>query len=287
MEIKIPAWLHTAKQKNVGLFGAMIALLVSMCASSLAATPDGPLTIDKKYPGFAPWGVKRPVTKNDRERIAKFRNGRKTPIYSTKFLKRSDLDEKWVLKSDDDPSQLKSCRRPENFVIGDHGLQIRTEIATDCHCKWSTGTMWSNWRQKYGFFEASIKIADCSGINNAFWLTTTDPFEIDICETHYPSTVRSTLHNNKLHPSKSAGYAIPFVENLSHDYHDYGVLWTEKDIVFEVDGEPVAAIDTNGAIQGAADMRFSTAVTEFAGKIPEHPENHAMRVQSVRVFSLD
>ncbi|MDR3615078.1 MAG: glycoside hydrolase family 16 protein [Candidatus Obscuribacterales bacterium] len=265
----------------------LIMLLMYTCLSTQAATPDGPLTFDKNYPGFAPWGIKRAVTKSDRQRIASFRSGSKTPVYSTKFLKPTDLDEKWILKSDDEPWRLQSCRRPENFSTSDHGLQIWTRAATDCRCKWSTGSMWSNWRQKCGFFEATIKIADCPGLNNAFWLTTTDPFEIDICETHYPSTVRSTLHNNQLKPSKSAGFSTPFVENLSKDYHDYGVLWTEKDIVFEVDGEPIAAIDTNGSIQGAADIRFSTAVTDFAGKIPEHPENHCMRVQSMRVFSLD
>jgi hypothetical protein len=37
--------------------------------------------------------------------------------------------------------------------------------------------------------------------------------------------------------------------------------------------------------QGAADIRFSTAVTEFGGKIPSNPAGHHMHVRSLRVFS--
>jgi beta-glucanase (GH16 family) len=109
---------------------------------------------------------------------------------------------------------------------------------------------------------------------------------------HFPNDVRLTLHNNnnwdtqkddKLH---AVGFDSKFVDNLSQDYHDYGVLWTPTDIIFEVDGEPVAAISTNGSITGAADIRFSTAVTEFGGRIPSNPDSHHMYVRSLRVFPL-
>jgi beta-glucanase (GH16 family) len=148
--------------------------------------------------------------------------------------------------------------------------------------------MWSNFRQKFGFFECNMKIADCHGINNAFWLVTTDHFEIDICEVHYPGTVRSTLHNNQLayNTPHSAGFVQKFQDNFSEQYHDFGALWTPNTIIFEVDGEPFAAIDTNNSIQGAADIRFSSAVTEYGGPITAHPENHDMRVRSLRVSSL-
>jgi beta-glucanase (GH16 family) len=158
--------------------------------------------------------------------------------------------------------------------------------------------MWSNFKQKFGFFEARMKIANATGINNAFWLVTEDGFEIDIAEVHYPGTVRTTLHNhNDYQPiqgdnnwskgkSDSVGFNNKFSDDLSESYHDYGVLWTPKEIIFEVDGEPINVIVTNGAIKGGADIRFSTAVMDYAGKIPVHPENHDMTVDALRVFGL-
>jgi beta-glucanase (GH16 family) len=189
---------------------------------------------------------------------------------------------------------LKLCRRPENISVSPYGLKLTTTIATDCKNRWSTGSMISNFRQKYGFFEATIKIPDCSGLNNAFWLTTDDKFEIDNCEIHYPSKVRTTLHNWNDYSQHyrngdltTVGFNQQFTDDFSKGYHDFGVLWTGNVIVFEVDGQPINAIVTNGQIHGGAQVRFSTAVTEYAGKITEHPENHSMEVKSLRVFAMD
>jgi hypothetical protein len=48
----------------------------------------------------------------------------------------------------------------------------------------------------------------------------------------------------------------------------------------------IAAIGTNGAIHGAADIRFSTAVMDFAGRIPANPAGHHMYVTALRIYSL-
>ena len=152
--------------------------------------------------------------------------------------------------------------------------------------------MISKARQKYGFFEASIKAADVSGLNNAFWLVTEDHFEIDIAEVHFPNIVRLTLHNNndwdtqkdgRMH---AVGFNSKFTDDLSQGYHDYGVLWTPKDIIYEVDGDPIAAISINDSIKGAADIRFSTALMDYAGTISTNPVGHSMDVKSLRVYPL-
>jgi beta-glucanase (GH16 family) len=199
--------------------------------------------------------------------------GRKQPVLEENFTNPIELETLWTLQSDDNPG-LKSCRRPENVVITSSELQLRTLNAVDCRAKWSAGSMISKTRQRYGFFEARMKIANISGLNNAFWLVTTDHFEIDIAEVHYPNDVRLTLHNNNnwdTEKEDKMGFDSKFADNFSQDYHYYGVLWTPKEIIFEIDGEPIAAIETNGAIRAAADIRFSTAVTEFGGKIPSNP----------------
>ena len=45
----------------------------------------------------------------------------------------------------------------------------------------------------------------------------------------------------------------------------------------------IAAIRTNNSIHGKTDIRFSTALMDYAGKIPEHPEGHHMYVKSLHV----
>ncbi len=278
-------------KKRFYLFLTAISLLTAAQAQNTATkavTLLGPPTWGNPN---QPWGTRRPVTAADRALIAIYRSGHKQPVILTNFTSQDELESQWVLQSDD-RTDLKSCRLPENIVTTDSGLQLQTLSATKCHAKWSTGSMISKAKQKYGFFEATIKAADISGINNAFWLVSDDKFEIDIAEVHYPNVLRMTLHNNnnwdmvKDDKQHAVGFNSKFSGNLSQAFHDYGVLWTPTEIIFEVDGQPVAAIQTNGAITKAADIRFSTAVMEYAGKIPDNPAGHHMYVKSLRVYPL-
>jgi hypothetical protein len=270
------------------LIAAFVLATALGLQGSFAATLSGPPTWGNPN---QPWGVRRPVTADDRALIQRYRSEHKQPLIATNFSNPAELQSLWTLQSDDQPF-LKSCRRPENVVITSNELQLRTLGSTNCKAQWSTGSMISKVRQKYGFFEASIKAADISGLNNAFWLVTEDHFEIDITEVHFPNIARLTLHNNnnwdtvKEDKFHAVGFNSVFSENLSQSYHDYGVLWTPKDVIYEIDGEPVAAISINDSIKAAADIRFSTALTDYAGKIPSNPVGHHMYVRSLRVYPL-
>jgi hypothetical protein len=145
---------------------------------AMSATPSGLPTWGS---ADRAWGTRRTVTAADRATIAAYRKSRLKPVYSTNFKDPKQLSDDWSLKSDDNAA-LKSCRRPENVSVKTGVLKLRTEIATNCNARWSTGSLWSNFRQKYGFIEARIKTADVTGINNAFWMVTDDGFEIDIAE---------------------------------------------------------------------------------------------------------
>jgi len=70
---------------------------------------------------------------------------------------------------------LLACRQPANVSPGNSGLSLKTLPTTACGPakKWATGTVWSKFTTGYGFYEARIRIADISGINNAFWVVTT------------------------------------------------------------------------------------------------------------------
>jgi beta-glucanase (GH16 family) len=54
---------------------------------------------------------------------------------------------------------------------------------------------------------------------------------------------------------------VKFVDDLSTGFHDYGVLWTPTEMIFEIDGEPVAAVVTNNAVNAPADVMFASALS--------------------------
>lgn len=243
-----------------------------------------------------PYGKRRAVTDADRKAIQSYRSGSIAPIFSTNFTSPAELRSDWELVSDDNQwGDFQSCRRSANIVATPAGLDLKTLVATGCHHKWSTGYLITKTRYGYGFFEATMKIADIKGMNNAFWMTTQDNpatgdhFEIDVTEAQFPNYSHIGLQQypakgNKTIKHSGMGWGASFADNLSSGFHDYGVLWTPNELIFEVDGETVAAAVTNGAVHPPTDVAFSTALI-YAG-IPAHPEGHDVAVQSLRIFAL-
>jgi hypothetical protein len=78
------------------------------------------------------------------------------------------------------------------------------------------------------------------------------------------------------------GWGVKFVDDPASGFHDCGMLWTPTEMIFEMDGEPVAAVVTHGAVKGQADLRLSSALI-YSG-VPDHPEGHDMVARSVRVY---
>ncbi len=233
-----------------------------------------------------PWGRRRDVTAQDREHIAAFRSGHKTPSYATDFRDAAKFQSDWAPQADN-PSSLLACRQPANVSPGNSGLSLKTLPTTACGPakKWATGTVWSKFTTGYGFYEARIRIADISGINNAFWVVTKG-YEIDIAEVHYPGDLGISLHNWTTGKDQSVGFKRVLKDDLSKGFHDYGMLWTPDEIVMEIDGEPVAAIVTHGSVAGELQTRFSTALAPFAGKVPDNPAGHDVIVSWFKFYTL-
>ncbi len=257
---------------------AAVGLAFALWSPRPMAAPMGPATWGNPNQS---WGTCRPVAAAVRALVAQYRSHR--PIFATDFANAGVLRSQWTLQTDD-RSDLKSCRLPANVVAAPGGLQLRTTATSACHARWATGSMISTTKQLYGLFEASIQTADITGLNNAFWLVSDAGYEIDIVEAHYPNDVHMTLHD--WHPGGGAvGCDSKCACNLAAGFHDYGVLWTPTDLIFEIDGEPVAAITGVAGINQAADIRFATALGDVAGKIPDNPAGHQMAVRTLRVFA--
>jgi beta-glucanase (GH16 family) len=101
--------------------------------------------------------------------------------------------------------------------------------------------------QKYGRFEARIKIPQGQGIWPAFWMLGDDIGkvgwpkcgEIDTMENigKEPATVHGTIHGPGYSGDKgiSAPYSLPPDQHFADDFHLYAVEWEPKAIRFYVD----------------------------------------------------
>jgi hypothetical protein len=271
---------------------ATILFFITLCFNvATKAQSTSPNDKPVSFVGTATWGSpdqpfgrRRPVTAADKAALSLYRSGKISASFSANFGSPAELASDWVIQSDDN-SFLKSCRTPASVTVNGNGLILKTMAVTGHKSPWSTGYVYSNFKQRYGYFECRMKAAHGEGINNAFWLTTDDTFEIDITEVKYPSYSHMNLHHWKpIH--QAVGFGQTFTDNLSYGYHDYAVLWTPQSLVFAIDGEAVAAMDIADSIKGDATIRLSTALADFAGKIPANPVGLNMAVKYVHVYPL-
>lgn len=148
----------------------------------------------------------------------------------------------------------------ENFYLDGKGSliikAIKKELPLDFKC-WYGQCQYTSARlvtknkfeQKYGRFEARIKIPRGQGMWSAFWMLGNDIDsvgwsqcgEIDVMENigREPSIVHGTIHG----PGYSGGNGIstPFElakgKKFADDFHVYATEWTENKIEFYVDGK--------------------------------------------------
>lgn len=110
------------------------------------------------------------------------------------------LDKEWESKNGPSPHILCSRWR-DNAVIKDGLLYLINKKETRAGQDWTSGSVWTKKRFKYGYFECRYKYSAVTATNNSFWLMTKgiEPkegkkFEIDINEGHYPNEVNTNIH---------------------------------------------------------------------------------------------
>lgn len=108
-----------------------------------------------------------------------------------------------------------------------------------------------SFRQRYGYFEARIRVPNVPGTWPAFWLLG-DPKtydEIDVLELLCGRPTQQHLGHNwgviKDGRKRSAGETLNGPD-LSADFHTYGVLWTAQSIVYYRDATEVAHFSNPG-----------------------------------------
>lgn len=118
-------------------------------------------------------------------------------------------------------------------------------------CKYTSARLITKkkFEQKYGRFEARIKIPRGQGIWSAFWLLGNDIDkigwakcgEIDIMENigREPATIYGTIHGPGYEGAKGIGKAYKLPENsiFANDFHVFAVEWKKNQIKWFVDGK--------------------------------------------------
>jgi beta-glucanase (GH16 family) len=114
--------------------------------------------------------------------------------------------------------------------------------------------------QRYGYWEARIRVASGPGLHSAFWAKPASeqwPPELDVEEIggHRPDTVIMTAHwrDGGEHRQKAQRYRGP---DFSGGYHVFGVEWSPEGTTWYVDGVGRART-TDGAAEISAGGPFS------------------------------
>ena len=111
---------------------------------------------------------------------------------------------------------------------------------------YTSGIICSSFHQKYGYFEARLKVPAGKGYWPAFWLLgengTAGVNEIDIHEIlgDDPAKAYMTIHwgpsYNTGHQSDSSSFTIASGPDFSHDYHVFGLQWDATTVIWSIDG---------------------------------------------------
>ena len=179
---------------------------------------------------------------------------------------------------------------------GQGHLVITTSKAGDEYHTGMIGTQ-GKFEPVFGYFECKVKFQTQQGHWSAFWLQTPtmgkvvgDPkqsgTEIDIFEylAREPGLLQMNLHwDGYGEHHKSAGTKVT-IPSVTEGFHTYGLLWTSKEYVFDVDGKEVWRSSAGGVSQVAEYLKLTEEIGSWAGDIKTAALPDYFKVDYVRVY---
>ncbi|MEM9079445.1 MAG: family 16 glycosylhydrolase [Verrucomicrobiota bacterium] len=113
-----------------------------------------------------------------------------------------ELETNWTFQNGPSHSFVLCSRWRENASLKDGVLYLTNRKESRGGQDWTSASLWTKKRFKYGYYEARYKYAGADGTNNSFWLM---PMgwrpkehkwvELDINEGHYPNEINTNIHN--------------------------------------------------------------------------------------------
>lgn len=137
-----------------------------------------------------------------------------------------------------------------------------------------------NFKQKYGLFEAKIKMSNNNGVNHAFWLSSSKSFpQIDIVKTNNSKEAVFGHHwqNKVMHNdiSKFKG------KNFTNDYYIYSLEWTPEKLIWKINDFVVAERK-----QGIPDQEMFLVINSAILSNKNKQINDSMFVDWVKCYKL-
>jgi beta-glucanase (GH16 family) len=142
--------------------------------------------------------------------------------------------------------------------------------------------------QKYGYFEARIRLANVAGLDQAFWMRNRVPlndpkhYEIDTAEAYFPNTIGTTLHQQGMQTVMKQQW-VGF--DFSQEFHTFSVNWGPSTIIYYLDGKE---IDRKPHVKANDPglMILSSSVMGWAGPITDKIHGKVMTVDWVRAYVM-
>lgn len=210
----------------------------------------------------------------------------------------SRLEEKWVSENAS-PTHILCSRWRENAVVTNGMLRLCNRKEKRGGKEWTSASVWTKARFKYGYFECRYRYAAATGTNNSFWFVTLphgkdEGFEIDVNEGHYPSEINTNIHDyekvfyrdgKKSHKVNSKAFNLGRSVDLSKEFHVYGFLWTADELVFYFDGKEIRRVK-NEVCHSECALLLSEAILKWAGPVGDAIDGTFMEVDYVRAYGV-
>lgn len=185
--------------------------------------------------------------------------------------------DKWKYRAEGSVRQYATVSSKTISLDGEGHLVIKVE--KDDQGKYFVGQLCTDglFQAKYGYFECRAKMNTSIGPHVAFWLQTNtmgtendnpaeNGAEVDIFEYHKMTSnqVHHNIHWNGYGAAhKQVGTKV-VVDHIEKDFHTFGLLWTDKEYIFYVDGKETYR--TNQGLSKISEyIILSTELTGFGG----------------------
>jgi len=212
-------------------------------------------------------------------------------VFEDEFDRDKDaLDENWEFQNGPSGSKYVLCSRwRDNVEVNNGILRLIARKETRAGQDWTAANMWTKRKFKYGYWECRYRYAAATGTNNSFWFCNNagpnDFFELDVNEGHYPNLINTNLHKwHGTHVNDPTRFTMEGL-NLAEEFHTYGFLWTDKELVWYFDGKEIRR-EPNFFINTAAPVYLSLAILryEIAGPVTDAIDGTSMDVDYVRIY---
>ena len=150
-----------------------------------------------------------------------------------------------------------------------------------------------HFRQTYGYFEARLRYARSTGLEDIFRLTSDRPrgpgsTEIAVNEGSYPSHIGHPIRRNG-HVVEAHKATLPDLD-LSADYHLFGLAWLPDgkggaNVTWYLDGRPVHTASCHDCNRPLG-LSLGTEVRTWDGPFAPVPDGAALDVDYVQVYQL-